>query len=234
MNSSTYRFNLDLHSTQSQISIPVTQGDTARELYISLSDGSVPYLIADGCLAVISIKRPTGTHLEAFCLIENNTTIKFDFEWEPCTADIEGVHDCSITLYDADGKKIGSPRFTMVVSARVILSGDINITDEDKSAIDAMIAAEVSRQAAETGRVNKEAERQDNENQRKLNEEGREAASAEAVQRANTIAETLERKLANGEFNGSDANVDLSPYYTKTQTEAKIAEAITTTLNTEV
>ena len=152
MNSSTYRFTLDLHSTQSQISIPVTQGDTARELYISLADGGVPYLIADGCLAIISIKRPTGTRFEAFCVIESNTTIKYAFEWEPCTADVEGIHDCSITLYNAEGKKICSPRFTMVVSARVLNGDDITITDEDQTAIDIMLAKEAERQQAEEGR----------------------------------------------------------------------------------
>ena len=66
MISSNYRFMLDLHSTQSQISLPVTLGDTARVWYISLADGGVPYIIEDGVLAKIEIKRPTGTFIEAF------------------------------------------------------------------------------------------------------------------------------------------------------------------------
>ena len=166
MNSSNFRFVLDLHSTQSQVSIPVTLGDTARVWYISLSDGGLPYIIEDGCLAKIEIKRPTGTFLAAFCPIEKNTTVKYDFSQDEITvntAAVEGVHDCSVTIYDAEGNKIGSPRFSMVVSERVINSDDINLTDDDKSAIEAMIAAEASRQAAETGRVNAEASRQEAE-----------------------------------------------------------------------
>lgn len=211
MNSSTYRFILDLHSTQSQISLPVTLGDTARVLEISLSDGGLPYIIETGALAKLEIKRPTGTYLEEFCPIERNTTIRYPFTQNQNTAAVAGVHDCAIILYDAEGNKIGSPRFSMVVSERVINSDDINLTDEDKSAIDAMIATEASRQAAETGRVNAEASRVNAEGARVNAEIARTSAfdeavseSNEATARANQIAEILEKKLANGEFNGAD------------------------------
>ena len=170
MNSSTYRFILDLHSTQSQISLPVTLGDTARVFEISFSDGGQPYIIETGVLAKIEIKRPTGTYLEAFCPIEKNTTVKYKFSQNENTAVVAGVHDCSVTLYDAEGEKIGSPRFSMVVSERVINSDDINLTDGDKTAIDAMIAAEASRQQAEAGRANAEADRKTAETVREANE----------------------------------------------------------------
>ena len=71
MNYSIFRIPLNLHSVQSQASVPVFLGDTSIQLRISLSDGVKPYMITDGCLAKISIKRPTGTHLEEFCSIEN-------------------------------------------------------------------------------------------------------------------------------------------------------------------
>ena len=179
MNSSKFRFVLDLHSTQSQISIPVTKGDTAGEGYINLSDGSLPYIIGDGCLAKIEIKRPTGTFLESFCPIENNTTVKYDFSQDEITrntAVVAGYHDCTVTIYDAEGNSIASARFSMVVSDRVVNRDDINIADEDLTAIDSMIAAEVSRQAAEMGRVNAEADRQSNEAKRQEALEQLEAA----------------------------------------------------------
>lgn len=159
MNSSNYRFMLDLHSTQSQISLPTTLGDTARVWYISFSDGGTPYIIDDGVLAKLEIKRPTKTHLEAFCAIENNTTVIYDFSQNENTAAVEGVHDCSIILYDSAGHKIAAPRFTMVVSDRVVNSDDINITDEVRTVIDAMIAEEAARQAAEASRNIAEAKR---------------------------------------------------------------------------
>lgn len=163
MNSSIFRFMLDLHSTQSQISLPVTLGDTAREFHISFADGGLPYIIETGVLAKLEIKRPTGTYIEAFCAIEKNTTVVYKFSQNENTAAVPGVHDLSIVLYDAEGEKIGSPRFSMIVSEKVINSDDINLSDENISAIDAMITAEASRQAAETGRVNAEASRQEAE-----------------------------------------------------------------------
>lgn len=203
MNSSNFRFVLDLHSTQSQISIPVTKGDTARAWYISLSDGSLPYFIEDGCLAKIEIKRPTGTFLEAFCSILNNTTVKYDFSQDEITkntAAVEGVHDCSVTIYDSEGNNIASAKFSMIVSDRVVNRDDINLSDEDKTAIDAMIAAEASRQAAETGRVNAEAVRQTNEDARKETI-GQLDAAFKMID--DKIAD-LAKRVEDGEFNGAD------------------------------
>lgn len=175
MNSSNYRFTLDLHKTQSQVSLPITLGDTARVLHISLSDGSIPYVIEDGCLAKIEIKRPTGTHLEAFCAIENNTAIKYDFAQNENTAAVEGVHDCAVILYHADGGVIGSPRFTMIVSDRVINSDDIDRKDEDVLVIDAIIKAEAERQTAEAERKTAEIVRNEAEQRRSEAEEQRNA-----------------------------------------------------------
>lgn len=163
-----------MHTVQSQISIPAMLGDTGRTLRISLSDGSKPYVIADGCLAKVSIKRPTGTRLEDFCTIERNTTIVYPFSENTCAT--EGIHDCDVTLYGLDGNIITSPRFSMVVSERVVKSDDIVITDTDQTAVDAMLVKEAERQAAEE-------ERKANEDIRKANEEERKA-NAEAVAKA--------------------------------------------------
>lgn len=238
MNSSNFRFVLDLHSTQSQISIPVTKGDTARVWYISLSDGGLPYIIEDGCLAKIEIKRPTGTFLEAFCPIEKNTTVKYDFSQDEITvntAAVDGVHDCSVTIYDADGGIIGSPRFSMVVSDRVVNSDDINLTDEDLTAIDGMIVAEASRQEAETGRVNAEAERQTNEGVRQetLGQLGA------AIKKVDDKIAEMEKRAEDGEFDGEDgkdgadgADGTLADYRIKTSlntTDYKLTVSLTDT-----
>lgn len=218
MNSSNFRFVLDLHSAQSQISIPVTLGDTARVWYISLSDGGQPYLLADGCIAWVEIKRPTGTYIQAPCAIEKNTTVVYDFSQNEDSAVVEGIHDCSVVFIDAEGHVIGAPKFSMVVSERVVRHDDINISDEDRNAIDGMMAAEASRQEAERGRVNAEAVRVANENARIDAEQARQTAVNEAIKR---VDETL-------------VGADLSNYYTKYETDVKIAEAIIVTLNTEV
>lgn len=232
MISSKHRFVLDLHSTQSQVSVPATQYDSARELYISLSDGGMPYIIEEGILASLQIKRPSGEAITGFCTIEKNTTIKFAFEQNPAVTVEEGIHDCSVIL--ANGENIiASARFSMVVSARVIDSDDINISDADKNILDAYLQKVASYDAAETGRANAEKERKDNEDQRKIDEDIRKLASEEAVKnandaadRANEVADLLQEKL------------ESTNYYTKSETDTKIDErisaAITAALNTEV
>jgi hypothetical protein len=152
---SVNRFILDLHSSQAQISLPVLLGDTAREWHISFSDGGTQFNLKDGTLAKIEIKRPTGTHIEKFCPITNNTTVVYEFD--DTTAVVEGLHYITLLLYDARGKQVAAPNFAMVVSARAINSDDVNLTDEDLTIIDGIVAAEAVREANETTRINNEA-----------------------------------------------------------------------------
>ena len=133
-----------MHSAQSQVSIPAMLGDTGRTLRINLSDGAIPYVIADGCLAKLSIKRPTGTRLEEFCTIEGGTTIVYPFSQNANTCAVEGIHDCDVTLYGTDGNNIASPRFTMVVSERVTWDDDIVVKDEDRAFLEATLSEAAS------------------------------------------------------------------------------------------
>lgn len=195
MNYSIYRFSLELQSVQSQTSIPVRRGDTSREWRITLSDGGKSYIIEDGCLAKLTIKRPTGSRLEMFCTVKNNTTIVYSFDQNENTAAVEGIHDCDITLYGLDGKKVGSASFTMVVSERVINDDDIVLTDDDFTAVDAMLAKEAQRQVDEDNRVEAENARSSAENNRTSAEATRisseEARVTEEAKRATAEAERI-------------------------------------------
>lgn len=173
---SKHRFTLDMQVEHSQISIPVTVGDTGKVFLINISDGGEPYKIPDGSLAMLTIHRPTGTHLQAFCPIKSNSTIEYDFMQNKNTAAVEGIHDCELTLYGAvSGSVVSTAWFTMVVSASVVDSDDLNITDEDRSAVEAMISAEATRQSAEQARINAESARADAESSRTAAEEERQA-----------------------------------------------------------
>lgn len=202
MNHSRFRFTLDLQKTQSQISIPVTRGDTARKWHISLSDGSLPYVIGDGFLAKLEIKRPTESYIEQFCPIENGTTIVYDFSQNENTAAVEGIHECSVVIYDEDGGRIAAPRFTMIVSDRIINSDDINLSDDDVTAVDLMIAEEVVRRKAEAARISAETTRQESEAARVSAEAER--AAAEAVRKT---AETSRAGAENARANAESARV---------------------------
>ena len=146
MNSSKYRFTLDMHSAQSQVSLPVVLNDTARKLYISLAEGGKIYHIADGCLAVIRIGRPTGTHIEQFCPIEDNTNIVYDFAQHGNTAIVVGLHECEVTLYGLGNEILSTARFSMVVSDRVVNRDNIIVTDENWTMLDSIAAEEARRQ----------------------------------------------------------------------------------------
>lgn len=208
---SKYRFSLEIQSAHSQIAIPVMVGDTGSAFYIALTEGGNPFVIPDGTLAMLTIRRPTGTHLQAFCSIKHNTTIIYDFMQNENTAIVEGVHNCELTLYGAQtGSVISTSWFTMTVSERVVNSDSINITDENRTAIDAMIAAEASRQTNEESRINSEASRAAAEEARENAEAERESACAEAVKEAEDMTDTLQTLRDSGAFNGVSPTIETS------------------------
>lgn len=159
MNSSKFRFTLDLHSTHSQYSIPVMVGDTSVTLLISITDGGVPYLMGEGCLAKLSIRRPGGSILKETCMIRNGSVIEYPFEQNENTCAMEGVHYCDITLETPDGARLGSPRFTLVVSEMVVRSDEITLSDETRTWVYAMLSAEGVRDFQESLRVEAEKKR---------------------------------------------------------------------------
>lgn len=160
---SNFRFPLDLHSMQSQVSIPVKYGDTAVRLQITLTDGGIPYVIKDGWRAVFSAKKADGTTLFNNCIIEKNSVIRYDFTEHTATA--EGIAKCEIILYGTDGEVLGAPRFILVVDPRAIGSEDI-ISQSERDAIDKVVLLGDSI-------VEEEATRQSNEAERIRNEENR-------------------------------------------------------------
>ena len=198
MRYSTYRFTLDLQKHQSQISIAVFQYDTAVRLYISLTDGGIPYHIADGCRAVFYGKRPDGTDLVHNCAIEGNTRIIYDFNDQ--TACCEGTVDAQICLYGIDGDIITAPRLIIVASPRTVNPINIDLEDSPLVALDQIIASETAREYAEKardkaengvlddgkgyivkGRVQAEADRAKAEESRVEAENARKSAEADRV-----------------------------------------------------
>lgn len=155
MNYSDYRFTLDVQVHQAQVSVPVMLGDTARRLFISLSDGRKPYYIADGCRAVLVAQKPDGTSIFNDCIIENNSTIVYQFT--PNTTSAEGIVNCEVRLY-GENRLITSAKFIIVVDAKVIRDEEI-LSESEHTTLDNIIMSEKSRVAAEAARVDAEAER---------------------------------------------------------------------------
>ena len=150
MNYSKYRFNLDMQSYISQISLPVRQYDTGIVLRINLTDGGVPYAIKDGCRAVFYARKADGNPLMNDCVIEKNTTICYEMTQQ--TTACSGVVDCEIRLYGTDGNLITTPRFILVVDSRVVHDEDFPLSESEQGIIDNLILSEYGRIEAEKER----------------------------------------------------------------------------------
>ena len=156
MNNSVYRFTLDVQKSWSQTSIPVKQGDTKRDLHITLSDGGTPFIINDGCLANFVGKKADGTTLYNTCEVEENNTVIYKFTEQ--TSNVPGVVDCEIEVIDTDSKVIASGKFILVVDERVNAISEVVSADEAETIRDYLLN-EAARVKAESERENAEATR---------------------------------------------------------------------------
>jgi hypothetical protein len=101
--------------------VPATYGDTARKLYIGLTDGRKPYAVEKGCTAVLTARKPNGAVDKNYCVIEDNTLV---YEFTSNTTNCAGIVRCDITIRDAAGKALTSPKFVIVVEKNVENDGE--------------------------------------------------------------------------------------------------------------
>ena len=216
MSSSNYRFTLDMQSNQSQVSLPVRLGDTNRKLYIIITNGGTPFILEDGFRAVLFGRKADGKTLNNDCIIENKSTIRYDFT--PNTASASGVVDCELRVYDAQGELVTTPRFILVVDERVLYDDDI-VSESDRSALDAIYGSETARENAEKQRAEAEASRKEAETARATAESNRDSAetSRTTAEKARDSAETL-RGIAETSRVSNESNRD------KAETARQVAE----------
>lgn len=166
MKDSNYRISLDVRQTQSQATIPVKINDVSRKLYISLTDGGTPYIIEEGCFAVLSGIKSDGTTLLNNCIIEDNV-IRYDFTQQTVSA--QGMVICEVILYDVNGGLLLSPHITIIVDDRAGKASS-TVSYNEHNFIDQALEAEASRISAEASRVTAEASRVAAENTRQNQE----------------------------------------------------------------
>lgn len=239
MKPSDYKISLDILESQSQYSLPMKKGDTARVVYITLREGGVPYEIGTDCFAVLSGRKPDGTALENNCVIKGNTII---YSITPQTTSASGLVDCEIKLYGADTDLICSSRFSIVVDERVVSDEEVESTSEFSALTQLysdVAAGEVARVDAEAERVAAEGDRAKAEQKREANITQAIEDAEEATDKANDIADTLQTKLDNGEFKGEKGDkgdtpaIDqkYNPTSENAQSGAAVAEALSDVAN---
>ena len=156
MNNSIHRISLDIHDTGSQVSISAKKRDTARSIYITLTENGKPYRIAESCHAVLTGVKADKNYLYNDCTIKDNVIV-YDFTEQ--TVPVVGQVHCEIILYDTDNERITSPRFDIVVDDGVYNDEEIVSSDEATALITA---------TAEAKAVTKQAENIVNEVEQKL------------------------------------------------------------------
>ena len=128
MNFSNYRLSLDIHETESGLSLRAKKGDTIRKIYVTLMDGGVPYRITQDCSAAFTARKPDNTILFNDAVIENNAIV---YELTPQTTAAAGQVRCEVRLYGGDGRLITSPRFFLDVDDTVFTEGDEVVSEDE-------------------------------------------------------------------------------------------------------
>lgn len=114
MNKSVYRMSLDLHRSVSPHVLSVKQGDTAREMRITLTEDGKPYAVADDCSAECVAKLADGT-VASFSLSAADNVLSGTVP--PTWVVAEGMAECEIRVTKNDGTLVlSSPRFGILVS----------------------------------------------------------------------------------------------------------------------
>lgn len=166
MNNAEYSFTLDLQNIQSQITLEVNSGDTARRLLITLTNGGKSHKLAEGSMAVISAKKSNGKYLFNKCNIVNTDTASIiEYNFTKATTDTPGVMQCEILVADPTEKTIISPRFLMMVDS--VINGNEVWSEDENTFISTAIANEEARVENELDRISNEITRQEAELKRK-------------------------------------------------------------------
>lgn len=211
MNYSIFRLTLNMHSLRSQASVPAFRGDTAIRLVITITDGGNPYFIEDGCTAILSGTKADGTKLYNRCVIENNTTVVYDFTEQ--TASSVGVANCEIILYGADGNKITAPKFVIVVDDNEVGYNDVVDSENESNALDNLFKsegdrayAEIERCEAESARKEAEVARDEAEVLRVEAEKARVSAEHERVEAETARSSILKKGNSEGAILANDVD----------------------------
>ena len=198
-NTSNYRFTLDIQSTMSQASLPVRLGDTNRSLFITITEGGNPYILHDGFTAAFVGTKSNGDHLFNHCIIENKSVVRYDFTAQ--TANVAGLVDCEIRIYDPEGFVVTSPKFVMVVDERVIYDRDIEFSADEATFLDEIVLTEKNRVNAESGRASAETARNTAEGGRAVAENERAAAETERAVKFQSLVEQFNAALGLSDTN---------------------------------
>ena len=136
LNYANYRITLEVQETGSNLILRMKKGDTGRKLYITLTDGGLPYRITSDCFAVFTAVKPDGHIVFNECDLEGNTIV---YPVKAQTVACCGTVRCEIRVYGADGMLLTSACFTLMVDDTVYTEGDDIESSDDFSALSKLL-----------------------------------------------------------------------------------------------
>lgn len=136
MNYANYRITLEVQETGSNLILRMKKGDTGRKLYITLTDGGLPYRITPDCFAVFTAVKPDGHIVFNECILEGNTIV---YPVKAQTVACCGTVRSEIRVYGADGMLLTSACFTLMVDDTVYTEGDDIESSDDFSALSKLL-----------------------------------------------------------------------------------------------
>ena len=120
MNGSHYSVSLDLHRAVAPHVLTVKQYDTARYLYVTLTENGQPYEFTEDCTASLYGRLPDGSVKRQSMAIEDNTLCSvIPSGWTNNTGGIECEIRVKGTVGNASGKTVSAPTFTVLVDPAV-------------------------------------------------------------------------------------------------------------------
>lgn len=127
MERSIYRITLDLHDRRPLVTLRMTSGDTARRIYVSFADGTVPYVLTPDISARLCAVKPSGLQIFNTMTVEDGTAY---YDVTAATLAESGTVECQVRLYDAENRLMSSPRFMLEVSESLLDEQSVESTDE--------------------------------------------------------------------------------------------------------
>jgi hypothetical protein len=145
MNPVLYKIRLDVTKNGNQAGISIRQGDTlSREIAAYLYQNSQPYAVEEGTTAVFRAAKPDGTAIYSDCTISGNV-IRHVLESQLSTT--KGEIACELTLYNATGATLYSPKFSIYVDVNVLSDETIESSTEFSALQTAMSQANAYKNA---------------------------------------------------------------------------------------
>lgn len=128
MEQSQLQLTLDIQKNNQQAILRVQQGDTARQIFVTFSDGDQPrYPITDDCTVCFRSVTPEGEPIFNEC---EKTGEGICHTLTVNTTAAAGEYPCEFVIFGADNRQITAPKFTLIVEKTVGTQTELTQTAE--------------------------------------------------------------------------------------------------------